>query len=147
MVEMLMPAFGIWGVAGIGCFILGSIYFVDTDQVWSASGFSVNKTLVGSVAVAVGGILMSVCYLALKSARQSVRSGPDRLIGESAVVLGDFKAVPESGGKSVAQGKVKVGGEIWNARMQNFAPDNLPAKGQTVLVEKVDGLVVEVKSE
>src|SRR5690606_27685466 len=36
VVELFMPAFGVWGVAGVVCLVLGSIYFIDTDMVWSA---------------------------------------------------------------------------------------------------------------
>ena len=89
-VELMAPSFGIWGGAGIVCLVLGSIYFVDTDLVWSVDGFGVNKLLVGSVAALAGLILLGVVYLAISSKKRRVTTGKEGLVGKVAVVKKSF---------------------------------------------------------
>lgn len=147
VVELFLPAFGIWGVAGIVCFVLGSIYFVDTDQVWAESGFSVDRVLIGSVATVVGGLLMALCYLALRSGKQAVTTGPNRLVGLEGVVASDFK-FKGSEGDTIADGKIRIAGEIWNARLETAGKSEdveLPKQGERLVVISVTGLFAEVK--
>ena len=140
VVELFMPTFGIWGSAGIVCLVLGSIYFIDSDMVWSESGFAVNKTLVGSIAALVGSVLALVCYLAVKSQRSRVTTGKEGLLGKRATVKVDFVESPAG----VLEGKVEVMGEIWKARAA--AGGMPPKKGQKLeVVELQEGLTLVVK--
>ncbi len=142
VVELFIPSFGIWGAAGIICLVLGSIYFIDTDQVWSASGFAVDKLMVGTVAACVGSLLMVVCYLALKSSTRKVSTGQEGLIGKVAKAHNDFTPGKQDGW---FEGRVFVMGEIWRARMkQSGAGETPPMVDEKLEILIVDGLTLEV---
>lgn len=135
-VEFFMPTFGIWGAAGIVCLVLGSIYFIDMDQVWGVEGFTVDKGMIGGIAATAGLLLLLVIYLAVSASKRRVTTGREGLIGKIGTVKVPFQEDPGSG---VRKGKVEVMGEFWNARVS--ANTALPQAGAKVRVEAVeDGL-------
>ena len=139
-VEVFIPSFGIWGVAGIICLVLGSIYFIDTDQVWSGPEFAVDKPLIGSIAAFVGLLLLAVCYLAVKSAKRSVTTGREGLLGKTARIHSEFQSKD-----GFATGKVLVMGEIWDAQYRVSEGGELPELGQKVIVKSIeDGMLLEI---
>jgi membrane-bound serine protease (ClpP class) len=144
--EMYAPSFGIWGIAGIICFVLGSIYFVDVDEIWSTSGFSVNKGMIGSFAAFCGLLLMLLSTVALKAQQGAFKTGREGLSGKDATAATDFEMEP---GGAFAKGKVRVMGEIWHARLPVAGADaqpSLPKTGERLLVEEVEaGLSLLVK--
>ncbi|MCB0343912.1 MAG: nodulation protein NfeD [Bdellovibrionales bacterium] len=141
VVEMMVPSFGIWGAAGIICFVLGSIYFVDTDMIWGAEGFTVDRLMVGSIAAVAGMLVLAVVYLVVKTGKRKVEIGTAGLVGQLGSVRTEFEA---NAAGNFAKGKVHVFGELWNARisLENFA---LPKIGDTVRVQQVgEGMVLTV---
>ena len=125
VVELMLPAFGIWGGAGIVCLILGSIYFIDTKQVWSIEGFDVNIGLVGGTAALVGLILLAVGYLVVRSAKRQISTGKEGLLGRKAVVKGEFKK---------GLGRVQLMGEIWRAKLVEDDSKELKAGDELFVV-------------
>jgi membrane-bound serine protease (ClpP class) len=72
---------------------------------------------------------MGVIWFAARARRQPVVTGVEELVGHLAVAVGDFQE----------RGHVRIRGEIWQA------VSRLPVQqGQTVRVEALDGLVLEV---
>lgn len=139
VVELFMPAFGVWGIAGIVCLVLGSIYFVDTDLVWSANGLEINKLLIGGIAAVVGALLLLVSFLALRSQKSAVTTGKEGLVGRSALVKQDFV---NQGGEP--RGVVEVMGEIWRATIDSAS--DLPTAGQRVVVKSLEpGMLLRVE--
>lgn len=150
--ELFVPSFGLWGIAGLLCFVLGSVYAVDLEGVWSSEGFVVNKLLVGSVAALVGMVLVGVSFMAVRITRLRNMTGQEGLVGQEAVVERAF--MPTVNGDYV--GKVILEGESWNAQVDlRGRPGNgktLDASelethfvvGQTVMVYQVDGLTLLV---
>ncbi|HQH27316.1 MAG TPA: nodulation protein NfeD [Oligoflexia bacterium] len=142
-VELFMPSFGIWGASGIVCLILGAIYFVDTELVWSVDGFSVDKGLIGSVAGIVGALLLAVIYLAISATQRKVTTGQEGMAGKAGTVKVGF--TPDaSGGQS--RGKVEVNGEIWKARCVSGTPQ-AGERIRVVAAEEGLQLLVELSKE
>lgn len=136
--ELFIPSFGILGVAGIVCLILGSIYSIDTSVIWASQGFTFNPMLVGSFALLVGMILLLFVYVALKARSAKVVTGKEGLCEKEALVSKDFQLMNNETSKY--QGKVQIMGEIWNATSEiSFK------KGDRVFVESVNGLSLTVK--
>lgn len=136
VVETFMPSFGLWGIAGIVCMVLGSIYFIDTDLVWSAGGYQVDRWLVGSLAGTTGSILLAVSFLVAKSSNRPVSTGQEGLVSKVGTVKTAFE--PDASGYV---GRIHIMGEIWLARSSEQF--NVGEKAEVVSVEK--GLVVQVR--
>lgn len=141
-VELFMPAFGVWGVSGIICVLIGSIYFVDTEQVWSAAGFTVNKFMVGTAASVMGVLMLVVGTLLYKTNRSRVSTGKEGLVGKIGVVASEFKT---NAAYSTPIGKVRVMGEIWNARMAEGESGFLAVDEQVIVQEVGDGMRLSVR--
>jgi membrane-bound serine protease (ClpP class) len=142
IIELFLPAFGMWGIAGIICLVIGSIYLIDTDLVWSVGGFAVDKVFIGGIAGIVGGVLLLVVYLVLKSSTSPVTTGKEGLVQKTGSVRKEFS--PDPNGK-YAVGMIMVMGEIWKARTDIKHLDNLKT-GSQVRVTKIEPgmtLVVE----
>ncbi len=141
-VEFMLPSFGIWGGAGIACFVLGSIYFVDTELVWSIDGFEVNKAAVSAVAFGVGIVLLSLIMVVSRDRKQKVQTGKQGLIDQTGVVFKEFTSTNLG---RISEGKVMVMGEIWRAKL--VKPESeLPTKDDQIKVISVEDrmtLVVE----
>ncbi|MCC6220071.1 MAG: nodulation protein NfeD [Deltaproteobacteria bacterium] len=130
IVEAMAPSFGIWGIAGMICLVLGSIYLVDMDLVWAVEGFTVDKTLVGSVGFGVGLILSLTAILALRAHARKVSTGSEGIVGEIGKAITDF--VPQMSNRSVLMGKIQVMGEIWNAVLKEPLTTEPSEKGVRV---------------
>ncbi len=131
--EVFAPSFGVLGVAGVVCLILGSLYFVDTDEVWSQTGFTVQRGLIGTLAGVTGGLLLLVSSVAMRAQKGRFHTGKEGLEGKDAVTVTDF--VPDTQGG--ASGRVRVMGEIWQARIDSSG-SVLPKAGDVLAVVAVD---------
>ncbi|MCC6953796.1 MAG: nodulation protein NfeD, partial [Deltaproteobacteria bacterium] len=109
--ELMVPSFGVWGGAGVVCLVLGSIYLIDQDQVFGFGHYDVDRLLIGTIATAVGLVLLSISFVALRTQRSKVVTGKEGLIGLRGVVKTPFRVSP---GEDSSVGKVFVRGELWN---------------------------------
>ncbi|MFT6985834.1 MAG: membrane-bound serine protease (ClpP class) [Psychromonas sp.] len=124
--EALSPSFGVLGFGGSVSFVLGSIFLMDS----SLPAFQIAKPLIAGFALVSFLFTFVIITLLLKIRRKKVTTGVDCMIGELANVIDDF----DSG-----EGRVQVGGEIWQAR------SSVPLCGaQLVSIEKVSGLWLQV---
>ena len=123
--EAMSPSFGIFGIGGVIAFAIGSVLLMDTEL----PAFQIAIPVIAAFTAVTGGLCIFVLAMALKSRRSAVVSGSAMLIGQQAVVLDDLQT----------SGKVRLHGEIWNARSHS------PLKaGDTVTVLNVHGLILEV---
>lgn len=136
--EMFIPSFGFWGIAGIVCLILGSIYAIDMEQVWSSGGFEIDKLMVGSIAGVVGALLLIIGVLSVRSQNQKVTTGKEGLIGKKAKVIKEFKM---SGDR--LSGKVLVMGEIWHAELRSEKDLEINSEVTITDIENSLTLIVE----
>ncbi len=132
--ELFVPSFGALGVAGVVCMVLGALYFVDTDQVWSASGFTIQRGMIGAVAATVGTILLLISSVALRAQKESVKTGREGLVGQEATVVTEFLF---DEGIGMYSGRVRVMGEIWQALMANESGQP-PKSGERLVVNEVE---------
>jgi membrane-bound serine protease (ClpP class) len=123
--ELAMPSFGALGIGGVIAFVVGSIMLMDTD----APGFGISWQVVGGVALGASAFLMLLMAMLARSQRRAVVTGEEEMIGSVARVL-DWQN---------EHGRVRVHGEIWQAR----GPGGL-TPGQPVKIVAIKGLELEV---
>ena len=125
--EMLMPSFGVLGMGGIVALTLGSLFLYTPESGLSVDiGYLVVTIVMFTVAV------VAMLGLLVRDRGRQARTGTEGLLGATGT------AVTKVG----ANGKVKVSGELWNARSRQEI-----AEGRKVRVEAVVGLDLEVKEE
>ena len=127
--EVFVPSFGILGIGGFVGFVIGSLLLVDSSN---ELGLEISIWTIAPTAVVVGGFSLTAAYFIFKTDRSKVTSGVNNWAGKEAEVLADF-----IGGT----GKVRIDGEIWEARAIGGSS---PLMGERVLVQNIDGLVLEV---
>jgi len=123
--EFFFPTYGSLGVGGLIAFVVGSLILFDTD----VPGLGVGRPLIAALAT-VGGLMVAfIVYMATRAMRHPVTTGTQGMIGASAEVVADF----------TGKGKVRYGGELWNARS-----DRPLHAGDTARIVKVEGLTLWV---
>lgn len=123
--ELMMPSFGALGIGGLVALVAGSLLLFDTE----VPGFGVPGRLILGVGMASGLAFLAVLYLALRARHRPVTTGVHEMIGQVAEAVSDFDE----------RGRVRVRGEIWQARSARPV-----GKGQAVRVVGIDGLVLRV---
>jgi membrane-bound serine protease (ClpP class) len=126
--EFFFPAYGSLGVGGLIAFIVGSLILFDTD----VPGMSVGRSLIAALATVGGLMIAGIVYLGARSMRRPVVTGEQGMIGGSAEVIADF----------TGKGKVRYGGELWNARS-----DRALRAGEQARIVKVEGLTLWVEPQ
>ena len=124
--EFFVPSFGALGLGGLIAFVVGSIILLDSD----VPGMDIGAPLIGGVATVGGLALLGLVYLATRAHRRPVATGAFSMVGATAEAFEDFETT----------GRVRYGGELWNAHTS--AP--LRA-GQPVRIVKVEGLWLRVE--
>ena len=124
--EFFFPTYGSLGVGGLIAFVVGSLILFDTD----VPGMNVGRPLIGAFATVGGLVIAGIVYLASRSMRRPVATGTQSMIGESAEVVADF----------TGKGRVRYGGELWNARS-----DAALHAGDLARIIRVEGLTLWVE--
>jgi len=126
--EFFFPTYGSLGVGGLVAFVVGSLILFDTD----VPGMNVGRPLIGAFATMGGLMIAGIVYLATRSMRRPVATGTQAMIGESAEVVADF----------AGKGRVRYGGELWNARS-----DAALHAGDLARIVRVEGLTLWVEPQ
>ena len=124
--EFFFPTYGSLGIGGLIAFVVGSLILFDTD----VPGMSVGRPLIGAIATVGGLMIAGIVYLATRSMRRPVATGTQSMIGEMAEVVADF----------TGRGRVRYGGELWNARSDTALRSGDPAR-----IVRVEGLTLWVE--
>jgi len=119
--EAKFAAHGVLGIGGIATMVIGGLLLVDGP----IPELRVHISTALAVSVPLGLITIFLMTLALKARRNKVVTGQEGLIGETGVAQTALSP----------QGKVFVHGELWDAVSSVEI-----AAGQSVVVQKVDGL-------
>jgi membrane-bound serine protease (ClpP class) len=126
--EFFFPTYGSLGVGGLIAFVVGSLILFDSD----VPGLGVGRPLIAAFAT-VGAIVMAaIVYVATRAIRHPVATGAPGMIGASTEVFEDF----------TGKGRVRYGGELWNARS-----DVALRAGQTARIVRVEGLTLWVEPQ
>jgi membrane-bound serine protease (ClpP class) len=124
--EFFFPTFGSLGLGGLIAFIVGSLILFDTD----IPGMNIGLPIIAAVATVGGLAIVAMAWLASGSLRRPVVTGVQTMVGENAEVLEAFNG----------KGRVRYGGEIWNALSASAVQ-----AGQIVRITRVNGLTVWVE--
>jgi membrane-bound serine protease (ClpP class) len=123
--EFFFPTYGSLGAGGLIAFIVGSLILFDSD----IPGMHVGRPLIAALA-AVGAVVVGgIVYLATRAMSHPVTTGVPGMIGSSAEVYQDF----------TGRGRVRYGGELWNARSEAALH-----AGQMARIVRVEGLTLWV---
>ena len=123
--EFFFPAYGSLGIGGLIAFIVGSLILFS-----GASGIQVALPLIGGLATVGGLVILGIVYLATRAHRSPVVTGTQAMVGALVEAVEDF----------ALRGRVRYGGELWNAT------SSVPLKaGQAARVVKVEGLTLWVE--
>jgi membrane-bound serine protease (ClpP class) len=126
--EFFFPTYGSLGIGGVIAFVVGSLILFDTD----VPGLSVGRPLIAAIAT-VGAVMVAfIVYMATRAMRHPVATGTQGMIGARAEVVADF----------TGKGKVRYGGELWNARS-----DRPLRAGDEARIVKVEGLTLWVEPQ
>lgn len=130
LVEAHVPTAGVLGAAGTLAVAAGVWMLFASGDVGRAIAIPVTAgvVLVGVGIAAVGG------RKAMRARRTPVRAGWQSLIGSPATVRH----------WSGSGGQVEVAGGLWRAELE-FGYDQVPAEGESVVVEQVHGLTLTVR--
>jgi membrane-bound serine protease (ClpP class) len=123
--EFFFPTYGSLGIGGLIAFVVGSLILFS-----ATSGLEVARPFIGGLATIGGLVILGIVYLATRAARTPVATGTQAMLGATVEAVEDF----------AARGRVRYGGELWNAC--SAAP--LRA-GQAARVVKVEGLTLWVE--
>jgi membrane-bound serine protease (ClpP class) len=125
--EAFTPSFGILGLGGGAAFVIGSLILMDTG---AAPELAINPALIASLTVASLLFFGLVLGFVVKARHRRVVTGREELVGAEGVALEDFARA----------GRIRVHGEIWNARSP------VPVRrGQPVRVQRMNGLTLDVE--
>ena len=124
--EFFFPTYGSLGAGGLIAFVVGSLILFDTD----VPGMNVGRPLIGALATVGALMIAGIVYLATRAMRHPVATGTQGMIGDSAEVVADF----------TGRGRVRYGGELWNARS-----DAALRAGDQARIVRVDGLTLWVE--
>jgi len=126
-VELFVPSLGILGIGGVVAVVVGSIILMDSD----VPGMGINTGIIAAMGLASALVFLAIIYFAAKAFRRPQTAGREALAGRQAKAISDFHE---------GRGRVHLEGEDWSAES-----DHAIAKGQTVEVIALDGLVLKVR--
>jgi len=124
--EFFYPTYGSLGAGGLVAFIVGSLILFDTD----VPGMHIARSLIAAIATLGALVIAGIVYLATRSQRRPVATGAQGMVGDVAEVVADFSG----------KGRVRYGGELWNARSE--APLHA---GDLARIVKVEGLTLWIE--
>jgi membrane-bound serine protease (ClpP class) len=124
--EFFFPTFGSLGLGGLIAFVVGSLILFDTD----IPGMNIGLPVIAGLATVGGLVIVAMTWVASRSLRRPVVTGVQTMVGANAEVLDTF----------TGKGKIRYGGEIWNALSSSAV-----RAGQIVRITRVDGLTVWVE--
>ena len=126
--EFFFPTYGSLGVGGLIAFVVGSLILFDTD----VPGLNIGRPLIAAFATVGALMIAGIVYLSTHAMRRPVVTGAQAMIGASAEVVADFSG----------RGRVRYGGELWNARS-----DSALRAGDLARIVKVEGLTLWVEPQ
>jgi membrane-bound serine protease (ClpP class) len=133
VLEAKFSSHGVLGVAGILCLVFGLATLVNGPSPEMRVHFGV----AAGAGVGFGVVTFGLAWLAFKARQAKRLTGPQAMVGQSAVTMTPVLPTGE-----LPVGQVEVRGEIWKATLPPNAPP-IPA-GTAVTVRAVDNLTLTV---
>ena len=124
--EAVVQSFGLLGMAGVVALALGGIMLVDLPE----EGINVDPWLAISTAIGFGLIAIFLATLAIRAMRRKATTGAEGLVGADGVAVTALEL----------RGKVRIGGEYWDAVALCPVPQNA-----SIRVVSLTGLLLTVE--
>lgn len=128
ILELKFQSFGLLTTGGVVSFFIGATILFDSPLPGGGIPMSSIFAMIGVVLAFVFIVVRAV----INVHKMQVTTGQEGMIGEKGTALIDFSP----------DGRIAIHGEIWNAES-----DSDIRKGDLVVVEKVDGMVLKVKAK
>jgi membrane-bound serine protease (ClpP class) len=126
--EFFLPAYGSLGIGGLIAFVVGSLILFDTD----VPGLNVARPLIAAIASVGALLIVGIVWLGTRAMRHPVATGTQGMIGASVEAVTDFAGA----------GRVRYGGELWNARSAGAL-----RTGELARIVRVEGLTLWVEPQ
>ena len=108
--------------------MVGSLILFDTD----VPGLNIARPLIGAIATVGALLIAGIVWLGTRAMRHPVATGTQGMLGASAEVFADFTGA----------GRVRYGGELWNARSASALH-----AGELARIVRVEGLTLWVEPQ
>lgn len=133
--EVYVTSYGMLGVGGAICFLVGGIILVDpsTEPHYLDPAMSVDLSLLIPLVVVMALICILIGYYVMRTQRSKIETGMEGMQGTVGEARSDISA---------EEGKVFIRGEHWKA----VSEESIPA-GSKVEVIRVEGLLLHVKKK
>jgi membrane-bound serine protease (ClpP class) len=134
--EAYLPAHGLAGLAGAGCIVLGTLFFIDTaspEDWFDPAALALSPWIIWPTPIVLASLLGFIAWKIARGRRAPLQLGAPALVGAAGETL---SLVGPAGGE------VFVHGEYWQARSAGEIP-----RGARVRVVAVDGLTVTVVAD
>jgi membrane-bound serine protease (ClpP class) len=125
ILEIKVASYGLLSLGGFAALVLGALLLVKTD----APFLKVSLAFVIPTALVMGGMLMTLTWIAVKGRRRHAVTGAEAMVGSIAIAKTDV----------APRGRVFVNGEIWEA-----VSDEPIHEGEEAKVKAVTGLTLKV---
>jgi membrane-bound serine protease (ClpP class) len=126
--EIKMQGFGILGIGGIICLILGFLMLVKSPD----PGVSIDPGIIWGIVLPVGVVLLLLSRLVIRAMRRPTATGREGMVGEPGEAVNDL----------TPRGRIFSHGEYWEA--ESDGGQTIPAK-TPVIVTRAEGLKLYVK--
>jgi membrane-bound serine protease (ClpP class) len=126
--EFFFPTYGSLGAGGLVAFIIGSLILFDTD----VPGMHIARSLIAAIATVGALVITGIVYLGTRAHRRRVTTGVQGMVGDVAEVVADF----------TGKGRVRYGGELWNARSSAAL-----RAGDMARIVRVEGLTLWIEPQ
>lgn len=129
--ELALPAHGVLATTGVVALIAGILLAV-FDAI---AGIAVALVLIAPMIAGLGALALLALRLAVAAGGKRARCGAEGLVGHIGVVRRPLDPL----------GHVAIDGELWRARRSWDCEHTVPAEGEPVVVDRVDGLTLCVR--
>ncbi len=127
-VDLFVPSHGVPTVGALLSLALGAFIFFDTNA--APGQQTLDPRVIVGVVIGMGLVVLLILQYAIRARLRPVTTGREGLIGQQATVL-----VPLN-----PDGRVRLLGEDWAARLDHSSPGTAMEAGQAVRVRRVEGL-------
>jgi membrane-bound serine protease (ClpP class) len=131
--EFFITSHGVLGAGGTVALVLGGVFLVDPSK----TDIGVSMSMLFSVGIVFGAIVISIAYFILKVRRSPAQTGYEAMIGDKAKIVAYDKNKDE--------GRAMLHGELWHfvtiKKNMELNVDDM------VVVKKLEGMTLVVDKE
>ncbi|WP_263368214.1 NfeD family protein [Edaphobacter bradus] len=134
VLEAKFASHGALGLAGVISLVFGLATLVDAP----IPELRVHTAVALAAGLGFGIITLCLAWIAVRARRSKILTGPQAMVGATAIIRSPLSLAGHD------SGQVEIRGELWQARLLNPTPNDLPV-GSEVRVSSVDGLTLLVE--